>query len=900
MKSQFIKLLAITLGMLTPYSLQGMIVEKQLTVASSATETFDLHLRNENLDPVHVALVEQKAPTEGVASWRLVSAVSSYGYTNALSTQSQEIKPSETITIKVPKISPIYKRWICWDTKPITGPQCGTTIPLEKEVPENEKTIDIISDARKLQLKEQTSKEKTEQQVVNLRAEIKPISEEASKSVLPQDRYLLKIKNLDMKTLHVALVAGIPQPQTWVGYLVSSVPYTLEPLTASVEIQADKKILLTLPKNIDIAKLWIYWDTKPIECKGVCNGSTVELKPTVTEDKKTVKLMTEERKLYLNNMAERLIERKQGPQTDKYALVTSGGTLSDEESRTLENRERTVKESVQSITGSAHSIPRIGICHSGGGLRAMFSAIGLSQGLNRAGLINAFLYAAGLSGSTWFLMKWLEQGGSPDKLDEIAETLRASMAKGLIPKELLDPVTKELSNWQAFKELAYGGALDKHPNFMAQFKATIICPNGVCLKTNPSLIDLWGYFLGRRLFKGNENKYQFTLSSLQATAQNAKMPLPIFTAIDTRGTEGYIESLTKWAWSNHEQEPPKNYKFLEVTPFNAALRSKHTLNEIPLWGLGRKYKSGWLDIYSIKEPSHNFQPFASTKQIAGQPQTTRMEFSRIEPSATQLLGAFGSAFTVSLGEVTKMMETTIEAGAQKAQWIALGAHVVGAAVPHLRTVGQAVGAASEVMKHVSKTLIKSQSDIQFFAGLGLYDFSRGGDEQLELRDAGVFYNLPLPPLFDKRRDLDIILVHDTSGDLHAMEDGRPMIGSELAKFAQYPQFAEKALPHDLRNNASFKTKMDALYNHKKMLAVFNDPRSADYNPDEVTVIYLPTIAHPNVAGLECSPTEKFGTFKLQYDAPESEQLMQYNRVLAEKNAEEIKEIIKAKTQAMNS
>lgn len=866
--------------------------------ALKAAETFDLRLTNKNLEPVFVALVGREAPSGYVAT--PLSYLTRAVYTDSFLTEPCEIKPQETVTFKVPKRSLVYQRWICWDNKPLTNPSAGVTSMLEQEIIEHEKSLDIVSAERSEQLEEA----KLQAKLAQIKDHIQVVPQ---KSMAVDGTYLLKLKNLDTKALHVALIAGVAPTKGlgWAGSYVSSRAHACKKLTESLEIPQGKSLILQIPKNIDCDSLWIYWDIRPLVCENnTCTGSYIQQSTTVAQEAQTVRLMTTERKHYLEKGGERLIlKRNQEPAAQNESVVTSNpDQLTIDEIDACEARDSTVTPALRTIVqGQPQKLPRIGMCLSGGGLRAMFSSLGLSQGLRDTGLLNTLTFTAGLSGSTWFLMKWLEQGGSPEKLDEIAHTLRDSMAKGLIPKQLLDPVTKELSKWAAFTELAYGGSLDHDPEFQAQFRASLICPEGNPSKRTPSLIDLWGYFLARRLFKGHDDAYQFTLSSLKETAGKGSMPLPIFTAIDSRGTQGYIESMTKWAWSNREQEPPKIYKWLEVTPFAASLRNGSSLCEIPTWGLGRRYKQqGFLNrtTKSVCEPSYFFEPFLKTKPQEGEPRKEVVEYMRIEPSACQLLGAFGSAFTVSLGEAAKLFEETAGDYATQLEWAALGAQVLGTVLPAaqpLTHVAQLAG----VMRHVTKDFVKSDKDVQFFAGLGLYDFASGNDEQLELRDAGVFYNLPLPALFDSRRDCDIVLIHDTSGDLHEMQDGTPMIGSELAKFVRYPQFAGKKLPHDLRSEATFKTKMDEIYTNKRLIAVFNDPRSKDYCADEITVIYLPTVIHHGIEGLEFSPTERFGTFKLQYNTDESEALMGYSRALARHAAQEIREIIREKTRKMN-
>ena len=57
-------------------------------------------------------------------------------------------------------------------------------------------------------------------------------------------------------------------------------------------------------------------------------------------------------------------------------------------------------------------VPRVALCASGGGYRAMFSTLGFLRGLDQIGCLDGVAYAAGVSGSTWALSQWY---GVPDE-----------------------------------------------------------------------------------------------------------------------------------------------------------------------------------------------------------------------------------------------------------------------------------------------------------------------------------------------------------------------------------------------------------------------------------------------------------------------------------------------------
>eukprot|EP01105_Mastigella_eilhardi_P008096 TRINITY_DN1993_c0_g1_i7.p1 TRINITY_DN1993_c0_g1~~TRINITY_DN1993_c0_g1_i7.p1 ORF type:complete len:1248 (+),score=271.39 TRINITY_DN1993_c0_g1_i7:253-3996(+) len=55
----------------------------------------------------------------------------------------------------------------------------------------------------------------------------------------------------------------------------------------------------------------------------------------------------------------------------------------------------------------ARYMPRVAVCGSGGGCRAMLNMVGFLDGLSKIGLLSGVTYCAGLSGSTWCLLPWI-------------------------------------------------------------------------------------------------------------------------------------------------------------------------------------------------------------------------------------------------------------------------------------------------------------------------------------------------------------------------------------------------------------------------------------------------------------------------------------------------------------
>ncbi len=91
--------------------------------------------------------------------------------------------------------------------------------------------------------------------------------------------------------------------------------------------------------------------------------------------------------------------------------VTSAGVVGNIEREYVANR-----ESMMPPIGENRVHPRIAICCSGGGTRAMLASAGFLDGLDRSGLLRHVSYISALSGSTWTFLPWLLSTFTPMEL----------------------------------------------------------------------------------------------------------------------------------------------------------------------------------------------------------------------------------------------------------------------------------------------------------------------------------------------------------------------------------------------------------------------------------------------------------------------------------------------------
>ncbi|MBY0110379.1 MAG: hypothetical protein K2X90_04685 [Candidatus Babeliaceae bacterium] len=105
------------------------------------------------------------------------------------------------------------------------------------------------------------------------------------------------------------------------------------------------------------------------------------------------------------------------PYAHKDARVRMGNALGSEEIQFLQNRSPITEKAIGNlldIQTKKQNFPRIAVCFSGGGYRAMISTAGFIAGAEKIGLLDAISYQAGLSGSTWAIAAWLQSGKNID------------------------------------------------------------------------------------------------------------------------------------------------------------------------------------------------------------------------------------------------------------------------------------------------------------------------------------------------------------------------------------------------------------------------------------------------------------------------------------------------------
>jgi len=142
----------------------------------------------------------------------------------------------------------------------------------------------------------------------------------------------------------------------------------------------------------------------------------------------------------------------------------------------------------------------------------------------------------------------------------------------------------------------------------------------------------------------------------------------------------------------------------------------------------------------------------------------------------------------------------------------------------------------------------------------------------------------------------MMIILDASGDLH--EPGK--IGFALKEFRLYALHHGIQIPKELKDEKELDIRLKDLNLELAQKTIQVAIFGAMDNPEEMTVIYVPTILNKNLVGFEqLDPTRKFSTFQFKYSQEESEQLFAYNRALAKQVAPFIRHLIEQKAQALN-
>ncbi len=416
-----------------------------------------------------------------------------------------------------------------------------------------------------------------------------------------------------------------------------------------------------------------------------------------------------------------------------------------------------------------HQMPRIAVCCSGGGHRAMVLTFGFLKGLQDVGLLDCTTYMAGLSGSSWAMAPWI---ASQQSLDNYIATLPSKLCKGL--ESVKHPKLLKKLSGQLMNKALYG-------QFM-------------------SMIDISGPTLANTLLTDfGHDRLDVTMSESHAHVVDGRIPLPIYTTVTA------------------DVEP---YEWLEFTPFEVG--STYLKAYIPTWAYGRKFKYGRSVNYAA------------------------------EQSLGYLMGIFGSAFGIDIEDAVRHTSGAIEAFAN-----------------------QFPSMVQSVIHEIIDGVVNSPLDDIRLAPSTLPNFTYktktrplNDDKMLTLIDAGIHFNLPLPPLLREERKVDIILVYDASGSIKGCKNLRWAQEYMIAKGLKFPP-------------------IDFELADKQVMSIFKDKQDTACP----IVIYFPRIKNEAYSTSfdpeECQENDYCRTMNFTYNEEQICELMGLSEFAVKQHAHEI-------------
>lgn len=503
------------------------------------------------------------------------------------------------------------------------------------------------------------------------------------------------------------------------------------------------------------------------------------------------------------------------PYTNKQAHVRIGKALSREENNYLAKRmprTKKVLETMLSTKLNDHQIPRIALCASGGGYRAMLATLGSLKGAQHpynhrsfstllhllssstvqkiiatlaryitawfgsasashplplpadthtTTLLDATTYCAALSGSTWAVAGWIQsQQPLPTFAQKTIDNITLHVVENVSIKNLVLALSKKYSSDQYI-----------------------------------SLVDVYGVMLADTLLKdcGAANPNDCTLAMQQDYVATGMIPFPLYTAILGDDTQ--------------------NYEWVEFNPFE--ISCPYLNAHIPSWAFGRTFAAS-----------------ASQDYVAPQ-------------SLGYCMGIWGSGMCLNGKEFIELLKP-----------------YVGDALDDYfddATTNDLTDKIEDILEHLIGSIGKQQDDSLLGRRLSparvpnwtykTPNAPLSTQECLTLVDAGIDFRIPMPPLLQQERNVNIIIILDAADS---------PVGTELRLAQAYAYKHGLKFPH-----INYETIMHPCSVHK-------DPQ----NPTVPVVIYMPLIKNEKyMNGWDPRTAEFVHYADFKYTKEESELLM---------------------------
>lgn len=393
-------------------------------------------------------------------------------------------------------------------------------------------------------------------------------------------------------------------------------------------------------------------------------------------------------------------------------------------------------------TGLADGVdtPRIAVCYSGGGFRAMTATLGFWKALSDTGIVNSILYTANLSGSTWCSMPWC-MGASLQELEATYEKYAKVGIPGtyydiqnyIAPSMRIDYLKQKFTSaflWEQPLSSVRGlyGPLLAQMVLSSWDNSDI---NGGTKQQSSQYLYLWQAkdFIANR---------QGQVSTFPAFGIR---PFPVATALIP-----YEGSFSKSVAILKNEQKAKNGLWMEFNPEYVGfeyLDNKQLAGAwIPTFALGRKFEP-------VKEKLPWYKVLSSAKTL-GYAST-----AACAQTVDYWAGTWGSAFAVSPGDIYRIFFGQNVSGDTSASDLSQNeSSLTNRVLGFLGSVATAMPS------------VKSLKDFRLFPSkfnnFAVFSGSPITADTFTAVDAGIDYNLPFPPLLRPGRAIDLIIVGDWS------------------------------------------------------------------------------------------------------------------------------------------
>lgn len=523
-------------------------------------------------------------------------------------------------------------------------------------------------------------------------------------------------------------------------------------------------------------------------------------------------------------------------------------------------------------------VPVIGLCGSGGGLRALVAGASSFACTHEDGLFDCVTYLAGVSGSCWLQALYYSSiGQRSHKL--ILEHLKNRIGVHIAyPPTLLSSLSQSPTN-----KYLLSGVVEKLRGVEdADF----------------GLVDIYGLALAARLMVPNHelriSNDDLKISKQRKYIDDGSEPLPIYTAVrhEIPDADGKASETAKEARFTHKHYDW--FQWFEWTPYEFFCEELNA--GIPTWAVGRKWNGGSCE-------------------------WRENGFALPELRIPLMMGIWGSAFCATLSHYYKEIRPVIQAaGLSQLDTMLAGKNDDWAKVHPLDPAvipNFALGLRGQLPASCPESIHKSS--------------------HLALADAGMANNLPIYPLLRPGRDVDLIIAFDASADVKAdnwikVVDGYarqrniqgwpmgagwpPQTNSDEATVKQLDEAEKAALANDSEDDDSLSaayfrpSEKDLGYctvwvgSTSERLEFMDEPNPNRIDTEDeehhlrapdagIAVVYFPFLANDKVPGVDPMTDDFMSTWNFVYTPEEIDKVVALARANYQEGTEQTKRTIRA-------